>query len=170
MPDGAGGFYIAGDFSEVGFWWGPRWQVTDLAHIKADRTVDEAWKPSTNSGGIRAALVAGSVMYLGGTFTGMKGTNDSTFTTRNRLAAVNISGGTLTSWNPNASNAVNALALRAPTYVGQGVSTIYAAGAFNNVGDVRQGKGRRDQARGRHADQLEPQCERRRNPKRDGVQ
>ena len=140
VPDGAGGFYVAGDFTELGHWWGPRWQRTDLAHIKSDRTVDETWKPSTDGGGVKSLVIAGSAMYVGGTFTGMKGTNDSGFTPRNRLAAVTISGGNLTSWNPDASNAVNALAIGKPTSIGGGVSTIYAAGAFNFIGGVTRSK------------------------------
>jgi arylsulfatase A-like enzyme len=140
VPDGSGGFYIAGDFTEIGYWWGPRWRRTDLAHIKADRTVDETWAPSTDGGGIKAAVRAGSTIYLGGTFTGIKGTNDSTFTPRNRLAAVSTAGGNLNGWNPNASNDVNALMFGPPLYTGAGVSTVYAAGAFNNIGGVARGK------------------------------
>jgi arylsulfatase A-like enzyme len=135
LPDKSGGFYIAGDFSEIGFPGGPRWQRTDLAHIKADRTVDEAWRPSTDGGSVRALVAIGSTYYLGGTFTGIKGSNDSSFTSRNRLAAVNAAGN-LTTWNPNASNAVHALAPGLPLATGQYVPTLYAAGAFNYIGSV----------------------------------
>ena len=70
----------------------------------------------------------------------MKGTSDSTFTPRNRLAAVSIPAGNLTSWNPNASNDVNVLMFGPPTFTGAGVSTVYAAGSFNNVGGITRSK------------------------------
>jgi arylsulfatase A-like enzyme len=139
LPDATGGFYIAGDFSEIGFPNGQRWQRTDLAHIKADKTVDEAFKPSTDTGSVRTMVGRNGVLYIGGTFTGIKGSNDSTFTTRNRIAAVTASGN-LTSWNPNASNAVYSLGIGRPLYSGAPVTTIHAAGAFQAIGGVTRRK------------------------------
>jgi arylsulfatase A-like enzyme len=140
FPDTTGGFYIGGDFTEIGFPGGQTWQRTDLAHINADGTVDEAWKPSTENGKVNTITGAFGVIYIGGTFTGMKGSNDAGFTQRNRLGAVAWNTGSLTSWNPNATNAVNALTGGRKTSTGSGITTLYAAGAFQNIGGVTRRK------------------------------
>lgn len=140
VPDTTGGFYIGGDFTEIGYPGGQRWQRTDLAHIRGDGTVDEAWKPSTQNGKVNSITGIGGIWYIGGTFTGLKGSNDATFTTRNRLGAVTAGTGALTSWNPNASNTVNALTWGRKVYTGATISTIYAAGAFQTIGGVTRRK------------------------------
>lgn len=60
VPDGAGGWYIGGDFTQVGTL--PR---NRLAHILSDGTVDTAWNPDAN-GTVWALAVSGSTVYVGG--------------------------------------------------------------------------------------------------------
>jgi arylsulfatase A-like enzyme len=141
FPDTTGGFFIGGDFTEIGYPNGPRWQRTDLAHIKSDGTVDENWKPSTENGKVMSITGVGGLAYIGGTFTGIKGSNDAAFTPRNRLAAVSAGNGSLTSWNPNASNSVNGLMWgRKTASKGAAVTTLYAAGAFQQIGGATRRK------------------------------
>jgi hypothetical protein len=68
----------------------------------------------------RAMVRDGNTLYLGGEFTQICGV------ARNRLAAVDVSTGQLTTWNPNADNIVYALALSG--------SDLYAGGDFTNIG------------------------------------
>ena len=68
--DGAGGWYLGGDFRSVGGV--PR---TDLAHVLADRSVDPDWAPSTN-GYVRvlqAPAGPGEPVFAGGEFTAANG-------------------------------------------------------------------------------------------------
>ena len=64
--------------------------------------------------------MSGGTVYAGGDFTTIGGT------TRNYLAAINVSDGSLTSWDPNADNTVNTLAVSG--------STLYAGGGFVAIG------------------------------------
>ncbi|MEI7956655.1 MAG: choice-of-anchor R domain-containing protein, partial [Verrucomicrobiota bacterium] len=109
-PDGAGGWYIGGDFTQVG-----ALNCARLAHIKPDGTVDATWIPQANAT-VSALAVSGSAVYVGGVFTSI--TNSGVATTRNYLAAIGTDG-TLAAWNPDPNSPVNALAVSGPTvYVG----------------------------------------------------
>jgi trimeric autotransporter adhesin len=113
ISDGAGGWYIGGDFDEVGGL--PR---SNLAHIASDFTVT-AWSPDPN-GLVNQLLLSGGTLYVGGSFTAIAGQ------TRNFIAAFNATTGALTSWNPNANGSVWALATSG--------STVYVGGYFTNIG------------------------------------
>ena len=77
------------------------------------------WNP--NAGGtVRAIAVAGSTVYLGGSFTKIGGTG------RARLAAVDATTGALTSWKQSADAEVFTLAYQS--------GTLYAGGDFTTVG------------------------------------
>ncbi len=86
------------------------------------------WNPNLdNSSGtgasmVKALAVQGPTLYAGGTFTHVGGT------ARSNLAAIAVSTGQASAWDPSADGAVNALALSAD---GQ---TIYAGGAFSHMG------------------------------------
>lgn len=116
-PDGAGGWYIGGDFTDVDGT--PR---SNIAHILADNTVS-GWNPSAN-GVVRALAVDGSTVYVGGSFTSIGGQ------ARNYIAALDATTGNATAWDPNASGGfvpyVLALALSG--------STVYAGGQFTSIG------------------------------------
>jgi dipeptidyl aminopeptidase/acylaminoacyl peptidase len=73
-------------------------------------------------GQVSAVAVSGGKVYLAGYFTHVNGV------VRNHLAAVNASTGQLTSWDPNANDAVRALAVSADG------TRLYVGGAFTSVG------------------------------------
>ena len=121
-PDGSGGFYIGGNFTSVG-----GTARKNAAHINADGSLDANWDPNVNNN-VAALAVSGSTVYLGGNFTTVGGSPSTTIptsTARNRAAAVGTDG-TLTSWNPNLSSSVYALAVSG--------STVYLGGFFTTVG------------------------------------
>lgn len=115
--DGTGGYYIGGYFDTVGG--EPR---DNLAHILADGTLDAAWTPSANLF-VNTLAVSGDTVYVGGYFTAI---TDSLGTqTRNRLAAIDSSGD-VTTWDPQANNAVNTIAVSG--------SMVYVGGRFTSFG------------------------------------
>jgi arylsulfatase A-like enzyme len=137
VSDGSGGWYVGGDFTSVGFAGAPASPHTDLVHINSNHTIDESWNPATGDGEVRALVVSQGNLYIGGTFTSVKGTGEVSFTPRNHLAAISLGGtpkGQLKSWDPNANGAVNALADGSKTIAGSTVRTIYAGGGFSAVG------------------------------------
>jgi hypothetical protein len=118
--DGSGGYYIGGSFSEVA-----GHAAENLAHIKSNGEVDTGWLPKANNT-VNALAVSGEIVYAGGIFT-VIGTNSAA---RNRIAALKASGaGEATSWNPKASNTVNALAV-------SGTSVVYVGGTFTEIGST----------------------------------
>ena len=68
--------------------------------------------------------LSGGILYVGGYFTHIGGA------ARNRIAALNASNATVTSWNPNASSLVSTLAISPDG------TTIYAGGNFTTIGGV----------------------------------
>lgn len=116
VADGSGGWYISGYFSHVG-----GVARTNLAHIRADRSVDPAFSPALD-GGVHALAVSGSTLYVAGPFTTIDGRS------RNNIAAFNTDDGSLTAFNPDANAAVAALA---PSSDG---SLLYVGGAFTQIG------------------------------------
>jgi hypothetical protein len=123
VSDGSGGYYIGGSFSEVA-----GHAAENLAHIKSNGEVDTGWLPKA-VGEVKALAVSGGIVYVGGAFT-VIGTNSQA---RNRIAALKASGvageGEATSWNPKASNTVNALAV-------SGTSVVYVGGIFTEIGST----------------------------------
>jgi signal peptidase I len=73
------------------------------------------------TGAIRAELLSGTTLYLGGDFTWINGS------ARKHLASIDLTTGNLTSWNPGADNTVRAFALDTTNNV------LYAGGDFYNV-------------------------------------
>jgi hypothetical protein len=69
--------------------------------------------------------VSGSTVYVGGAFTSIGGQ------VRGHIAAIDVATGTPNSWNPNADDDVDALALG-------GDGTLYAGGAFSSIGALPQ--------------------------------
>ncbi|MDP2587304.1 MAG: cell wall-binding repeat-containing protein [bacterium] len=112
-PDGSGGWYIGGLFSEVG-----GVARTNLAHILSNGSVDAGWDATTNDT-VQDLARIGTTLYVGGDFTSLDGA------TRNRIGALDSSGN-LTSWDPDADDTVYALDTTA--------TTVYAAGGFTTIG------------------------------------
>src|SRR5688572_15303573 len=114
VPDGAGGWYIGGQFAAVG-----GVLRSHLAHLLPDGSLDPAWNPAPN-GAVRALALDGSTLYVGGEFTNVGGL------ARNRIAALDAATGASTAWNPNANGIVRALALSG--------TTLFAGGDFGTIG------------------------------------
>jgi hypothetical protein len=96
-----------------------------LAALDASTGTVNAWNPNA-SGIVNTLAVSGSTVYVGGTFNGSNSINGNT--TRNRLAALDASTGTVNAWNPNASGIVNTLAVSG--------STVYVGGVFNGTNSI----------------------------------
>src|SRR5215210_4330962 len=114
--DGAGGWYLGGDFRSVGGV--PR---TDLAHVLANGSVDPSWAPTTD-GTVRALAVdnPSGPIYAGGEFGTVNGS------ARSHLAGLTRASGALTGFTGGVSQSgfvdfkgVHALLLKGTTlYVG----------------------------------------------------
>jgi len=111
--DGAGGWFIGGQFVAVG-----RTPRANLAHVDALGKVT-SWDPAAN-GAVEALWVEGPTVYVGGQFTLIGGQP------RNYIAALNAGTGAVTGWNPNADGDVNEIQYDA--------GFVYAAGSFFNIG------------------------------------
>ena len=113
ISDGKGGWYIGGNFSEVGGQ--PR---TNLAHITNKLVVDGFWTPNPN-GIVHTLALSGTTVYVGGAFMTISGQP------LNRIAAINSTNGTAnTNFNPNSSGVVRSIVLSATA------DTIYVGGSF----------------------------------------
>lgn len=132
IPDGNGGYFLAGSFSTITPAGGgdpvPR---AKLAHILASGAIDPAFSISATGSAISTLALSGQTLYIGGAFTAINGAG------RTNLAAVDTSSGALLSWNPSANSSVRTLAVDNGTlYVGGLFSTIAGtsrsrAAAFN---------------------------------------
>jgi len=114
IADGTGGWYVGGYFDGI-----DTVKITNLAHIKADKTVDRNWKPNPDNSPSDLAL-SGTTLYVGGYFTEMDGQ------TRNYIAAFDTTTGNLTSWNPNASGGVQSIEVSG--------TSVYVGGYFSSIG------------------------------------
>ncbi|NEN25323.1 T9SS type A sorting domain-containing protein [Cryomorpha ignava] len=98
IPDGNGGWYIAGSFTNVGGVSAQR-----VAHILADNSVDPTFVFSANST-VNALHIDGNNLYIGGSFTTINSE------TANRIARINKTTGALdNSWSANPNSTVNAV-------------------------------------------------------------
>jgi len=118
VPDGAGGWFIGGELTKIG-----GVARNNIAHIRADGSVDTAWNPNANDR-VYALAVSGTIVYAGGEFTTIGGQS------RNCIAALDASTGQPTAWNPNANSGVVALAASG--------TTVYAGGYFWSIGGQRR--------------------------------
>lgn len=88
-PDGQGGWYLGGTFTEIG-----GQSRANLARIRADYSVDSDWNPGANDA-VLALTVADGIVFAGGRFTGAGGEP------RRNLAAFNAQTGSVADWNPD---------------------------------------------------------------------
>lgn len=121
ISDGDGGWYLGGDFFAVGEL--PR---ANLAHIRADGTVDAAFAPSTD-GTVWALQLVGGVVYAGGSFGQANGEPHS------RLAAFDAASGESVAFNGNVTgisgSSVNALVVGGT----KDSPVLYAGGSFGGA-------------------------------------
>ncbi len=117
VPDGAGGWYVGGEFT-AGISTRNR-----LAHVLPDGSLNPNFNPDINGSVLSVVLSPdASTLYVSGDFTTVNGG-----TTRNRLAAFDTSTGTATSFNPNLSSYARSILLS------NDGSTLYAGGNFTTV-------------------------------------
>lgn len=91
VSDGAGGWYIGGEFTQVG-----AVARNYIAKINADGSLN-SWNPGAD-GYINTLALSGNTLYVGGNFSNIGGQP------RNSLASFNTTTGALNSWNPDAPN------------------------------------------------------------------
>ncbi|MEO0898288.1 MAG: T9SS type A sorting domain-containing protein [Bacteroidota bacterium] len=97
VPDGNGGWYVGGNFFDVG-------DVPQrrLAHILPNYGVDPNFTP--NPGGtVNTIKLVNDTLFFGGTFTTVDGIS------RLRLAAYDIAGNSLLPWNPGSNGTVSSM-------------------------------------------------------------
>jgi hypothetical protein len=122
VPDGAGGWYIGGEFTRVG-----GLSRNKIAHILPDYTVNTSWAPDANDT-VYSLAVSGTTVYAGGRFTSIGGQE------RKGIAALNASGNAIAGWNPNASAPVSAVVYALAVKD----STVYAGGSFTSIGGLER--------------------------------
>jgi len=123
VQDGAGGWYIGGNFTKVG-----TTTIKYVAHILSDGSLDPVFAPLESDINYEVLTMVLSTstnrLYLGGQFSQVGGDFD-----RNYIAALNATNGTLVSaFHPTASDYVRALALSPDE------NTLYMGGSFTLVG------------------------------------
>jgi hypothetical protein len=120
QSDQSGGWYLGGSFSSVGGV--PRQNV---AHVRADGTLDENWNASTNGVvraiAVRQAGIFGSNVFVGGSFTSADGT------ARDNLAAFDPGSGALQNIDIGVTNATERFCT-GPTTT-DGIYTLVAVGS-----------------------------------------
>jgi len=124
--------YVGGTFTTIGSTAVTRDRLAAIKTNAEGTATAEAtsWNPKANNTVNALALSGTSVLYVGGTFTEI----GSTVVTRDRLAAIKTNAeatatAEATSWNPNASAEVSALAL-------SGTSIVYVGGSFETIGST----------------------------------
>jgi hypothetical protein len=107
------------------------------AAVIAPDAPDATWQTGGNSGSdftgsrVNSIAVAPGRYYVGGNFLNVRppgGAFGAGNVARNRLAAFDSSGALVTSWNPNANGAVNAVA------VDPGSGLVFVGGTFTSIG------------------------------------
>jgi hypothetical protein len=118
VPDGSGGWYIGGTFTEISTSATTSVVRNRLAHILSTGLLDMTWDPNVNNQVVSIA-VSGSDVYIGGFFTTVGGQ------TRNRIAKLSATGSVDATWNPNANQGVTTIAVSGTdVYVGGNFATI----------------------------------------------
>ncbi len=126
VPDGVGGFFLGGNFSNV-----DGTVLNNLAHVDDNGNVTTSWLPNPN-GPVNALALNGNTLYVGGNFTQLQPPGQ-TATALNNAAALdvqNLASVSIAGWNPNVNGLVNTLVLNA------GAGVIYIGGAFTQVGNA----------------------------------
>jgi len=105
---------------------------TQAAASSLKGTLLIAWNPSANSD-VFAIAIGGSNLYFGGRFTGVIDAATATTTLRNRLAAVDLASGSLSTWDPNGTDLSNTVFTLATDS-----TSVYAGGRFTSIGNNSQ--------------------------------
>lgn len=113
VPDGRGGWYIAGLFTSVG-----GHARGNVARISATGKV-ESWRADANDE-VHALALQGDLLYVGGKFTSIGNAE------RLHIAALSAESGAPLEWNPAADDWVMTLLAHG--------AVVYAGGVFRNIG------------------------------------
>ncbi|MBI5772515.1 MAG: tandem-95 repeat protein [Verrucomicrobia bacterium] len=130
IPDGAGGWYLGGDFTTVGGL--PR---SRLAHVLAGGTVDPGFTAQVDST-VSALYLNGTNLYVGGLFvrvTNVTGTVITGISNRVRFAVLDKDSGAVRDLGSNPSFDNQVLALLATS------NTVYVGGIFTNITNIIAG-------------------------------
>lgn len=126
VPDGSGGFYAGGSFTCMQSGTNIV-EHSRIIKINSNGTVDAAFDPPAINGTVRALLLLGSDLYIGGDFTTVDGT------TRNHLARLDSDDGDL-----DAGFSIAVTGGTSPTVhaleVNSGGTRLYVGGLFTTVG------------------------------------
>lgn len=109
--------FVGGAFTQVG---GATRNNIAAVNLITGQLVNFAPPIFTAGGAVSTLAIAGNSLLVGGVFTTAGGS------TRNRIAAFDLTTGALTAWDPNANATVNAIAVKG--------TAIYVAGNFTNIG------------------------------------
>ncbi len=112
--------YIVGDFTQVGS--NSRGKIAQVSKSTGAAT---SWEPTISGGfgALETIALGTSTVFIGGNFTTI-GSN-----TRNYVAEIDLSSGSATAWNANASGGFSGVKAIALT-----TSTVYVAGDFTSIG------------------------------------
>ncbi|MBE0661408.1 MAG: hypothetical protein IH597_02985, partial [Bacteroidales bacterium] len=117
IPDGSGGWYVGGSFSNIQ-------GKNQLLHILPDNTINPVFSPAPNST-VQSLYLHGSTLYVGGWFTQIGGQP------RTYLAALNATSGAATSWNPVLNSAVYSIQRNADIVSAGGTFTLVNGRSHN---------------------------------------
>ncbi|MEJ1240345.1 T9SS type A sorting domain-containing protein [Chryseolinea sp. T2] len=115
VSDGTGGWYIGGYFDMV-----DTVSVSNLVHIRSDKTVDRSWKPNPDNAPSVLKL-NGTTLYVGGYFNQIAGQ------LRNNLVSFNTTTGALSAWTPNPNSSVEDIEISGTTLIVGGSFTLMGA-------------------------------------------
>ena len=114
--------YVGGDFTSIG-----GQSRNSIAALNTSTGNATAWDPNANNPGIplsnpyvETLIVSGNTVYVGGMFTNVGGQN------RNNIAALDMTTGNATAWNPNANFDVTTLEASG--------GVMYVGGYFTSIG------------------------------------
>ncbi|MEZ4851862.1 MAG: hypothetical protein R3B93_25265 [Bacteroidia bacterium] len=116
VSDGNGGWYLGGSFDQINV---NGQNFARLIHILPNGELDTAFQ-QTPDNTVFSLVRDGTTLYIGGIFTSIAGQS------RNRLAAIDLTSGSLLSWNPDANLDVVELMVEG--------NLIYIGGSFSQIG------------------------------------
>jgi hypothetical protein len=113
IPDGAGGWFVGGNFKMI-----DGLARRNIAHIRADKTLDPNWDANI-TGSVSALAIVGNKLYVGGEFTKIDEQD------RMNFAILDGTNGNLLPTTLNTDGSVNHLITKD--------NTLYIGGNFNNI-------------------------------------
>ena len=120
--------YVGGNFSRVG-----DSTRNDIAAVDISDGSVTSWNPNvvSSSGrdeGVKSLAVVDNTLYVGGSFSSVGGL------ARNDIAAIKISDGSVTSWNPGKGNSFGSGSRISVNSIAISGSTVYVGGDFSRMG------------------------------------